>query len=58
LSFRDEDLNFPKLLFRAWFYFRQGYNLYLAFLVGFASNIVVLFRLVLVLSIDAVTRCL
>jgi len=45
LSFRDEDLNFPKLLFRAWFYFRQGYNLYLAFLVGFASNIVVLFRL-------------
>jgi len=32
-------------LFRAWFYFRQGYNLYLAFLIGFASNIVVLFRL-------------
>jgi len=45
LSFRDEDLNFPKLLFRAWFYFRQGYNLYLAFFVGFASNIIVLFRL-------------
>jgi len=32
-------------LFRAWFYFRQGYNLYLAFLVGFASNIVILYRL-------------
>jgi hypothetical protein len=32
-------------MFRAWFYFRQGYNLYLAFLIGFASNIVVLFRL-------------
>jgi len=38
-------LNFWKSIFRAWFYFRQGYNLYLAFLIGFASNIVVLFRL-------------
>ena len=32
-------------MFRAWFYFRQGYNVYLAFLIGFASNIVVLYRL-------------
>jgi hypothetical protein len=32
-------------MFRAWFYFRQGYNLYLAFLIGFASNIIVLYRL-------------
>jgi hypothetical protein len=38
-------VNFWKVLFRAWFYFRQGYNLYLAFLIGFASNILVLFRL-------------
>ncbi|HYU87241.1 MAG TPA: hypothetical protein VEL52_00900 [Candidatus Bathyarchaeia archaeon] len=38
-------MNFWKALFRAWFYFRQGYNLYLAFLIGFASNIIVLFRL-------------
>jgi len=38
-------LNFWKLLFRAWFYFRTGYGLYLAFLVGFASNIVVLYKL-------------
>ena len=38
-------MNFWKAIFRAWFYFRQGYNLYLAFLIGFASNIVVLFRL-------------
>ncbi len=38
-------MNFWKALFRAWFYFRQGYNLYLAFFIGFASNIVVLFRL-------------
>ncbi len=32
-------------MFRAWFYFRTGYGLYLAFLVGFASNIVVLYKL-------------
>ncbi len=32
-------------MYRSWFYFRTGYNLYLAFLIGFASNIVVLFRL-------------
>lgn len=38
-------MNFWKLLFRGWFYFRQGYNLYLAFFVGFASNIIVLYRL-------------
>ena len=38
-------MNFWKLLFRSWFYFRTGYNLYLAFLIGFASNIVVLFKL-------------
>jgi hypothetical protein len=38
-------MNFWKALFRAWFYFRQGYNLYFAFLIGFASNIVVLYRL-------------
>jgi len=38
-------LSFWKLVFRAWFYFRQGYNVYLAFLIGFASNIVVLYRL-------------
>jgi hypothetical protein len=38
-------VNFTKAFFRAWFYFRTGYNLYLAFLIGFASNIVVLYRL-------------
>ena len=32
-------------MFRAWFYFRTGYGLYLAFLIGFASNIVVLYKL-------------
>jgi hypothetical protein len=38
-------MNFWKVIFRAWFYFRQGYNLYLAFLLGFSSNVVVLYRL-------------
>jgi hypothetical protein len=38
-------VNFWKVLFRAWFYFRTGYNLYLAFPIGFASSIVVLYRL-------------
>ena len=38
-------MNFWKVLFRAWFYFRTGYNLYLAFPIGFASSIVVLYRL-------------
>ncbi len=38
-------MNLWKLLFRGWFYFRTGYGLYLAFLIGFASNLVVLFKL-------------
>jgi len=42
---RSTKLNFWKLVFRAWFYFRQGYNLYLAFVIGFASNIVILYKL-------------
>ncbi len=42
---RSTKLNFWKLIFRAWFYFRQGYNVYLAFLIGFASNIVILYKL-------------
>jgi len=38
-------LNFWKLLFRAWFYFRTGYGLYLALPIGFASNAVILYKL-------------
>ena len=34
-----------KLLYRAWFYFRIGYGTYLAFFVGFASNIVIIYAL-------------
>ncbi len=32
-------------MFRGWFYFRIGYNTYLAFLIGFASNIIVIYKL-------------
>jgi hypothetical protein len=38
-------LNFKKLIFRSWFYFRTGYNTYIAFFIGFASNIIVIYRL-------------
>ncbi|OLB71016.1 hypothetical protein AUI06_04990 [archaeon 13_2_20CM_2_52_21] len=38
-------MNFWKLLFRSWFYFRIGYNTYFAFLIGFASNIIVIYKL-------------
>jgi hypothetical protein len=41
----EDQVNFWKALFRAWFYFRTGYSLYLAFPIGFASSIVVLYRL-------------
>jgi hypothetical protein len=43
--FESEKLNFWRLLFRAWFYFRTGYGIYLAFLIGFASNLVVIYKL-------------
>lgn len=33
------------MLYRAWFYFRIGYSTYIAFFVGFASNIVVIYAL-------------
>jgi hypothetical protein len=38
-------VNFWKLLFRSWFYFRIGYNTYLAFLIGFTSNVIVIYKL-------------
>jgi len=38
-------LNFWKLLFRSWFYFRIGYNTYFAFMIGFASNVIVIYKL-------------
>jgi hypothetical protein len=38
-------LNFSKLLYRSWFYFRTGYNTYIAFFIGFASNVIVIYKL-------------
>jgi hypothetical protein len=38
-------VNFSKLLYRSWFYFRTGYNTYVAFFIGFASNIIVIYKL-------------
>jgi hypothetical protein len=38
-------MNFSKLLFRSWSYFRTGYNTYLAFFIGFVSNILVIYKL-------------
>ena len=38
-------LNPMRLLYRAWFYFRIGYSTYIAFFIGFASNIVVIYAL-------------
>ena len=38
-------MNFSKLLFRSWFYFRAGYNTYIAFFIGFSSNIIVIYKL-------------
>ena len=38
-------MNFNRLLFRAWFYFRIGYGTYISLPVGIASNLVVLYEL-------------
>jgi hypothetical protein len=38
-------VNISKALFRAWFYFRTGYNTYIAFFIGFASNVIVIYNL-------------
>jgi hypothetical protein len=38
-------VNISKALFRAWFYFRTGYNTYIAFFIGFASNVIVIYKL-------------
>ncbi len=34
-----------RLVFRAWYYFRTGYGIYIAFIVGFLSNVVVIYKL-------------
>ncbi len=46
-------LNIEKAVFRAWFYFRQGYATYFAFLIGFLSNIIVIYSLSIKPAIDS-----
>ena len=38
-------MNFEGMIFRSWFYLRVGYGIYIAFLIGFVSNIIVIYKL-------------
>ncbi len=46
-------LNLRRVLFRAWFYFRTGYSLYIAFPLGFISTVIVIYSLGIKPVIDA-----
>jgi hypothetical protein len=38
-------MNFERIIFRSWFYLRVGYATYIAFFIGFVSNIIVIYKL-------------
>ncbi len=38
-------MNFERIIFRSWFYLRVGYGTYIAFFIGFVSNIIVIYKL-------------
>ena len=38
-------MNLERMIFRSWFYLRIGYGTYIAFLIGFLSNIIVIYKL-------------
>jgi hypothetical protein len=38
-------MKFERIIFRSWFYLRVGYGTYIAFLIGFVSNIIVIYKL-------------
>ena len=40
-------MNIKRLIFRAWYYFRIGYGTYIAFPLGFASTMVIIYELAL-----------
>lgn len=40
-------MKLSKLIFRAWYYFRIGYGTYIAFPLGFASTMIVIYELAL-----------
>lgn len=39
------ELNFRKVVFRSWFYFRVGYATYIALLIGIGGNLLLFYRL-------------
>jgi hypothetical protein len=41
-------MKFSKLIFRSWYYFRIGYGTYVAFPLGFASTMIVIYALAIV----------
>lgn len=41
------NLNLRRAIFRAWYYFRIGYGTYIAFPLGFASTMVIIYELAL-----------
>ena len=41
-------MNLERMLFRAWYYLRIGYGTYIAFFIGFASNVIVIYKLAVV----------
>src|SRR2546427_9856576 len=41
-------MNLERMLFRAWFYLLIGYATYISFFIGFASNIIVIYKLAVV----------
>src|SRR5712664_1717325 len=41
-------MNFSRLIFRSWYYFRIGYGTYVAFPLGFASTMIVIYALAVV----------
>ena len=41
-------MKFNKLIFRSWYYFRIGYGTYVAFPLGFASTMIVIYALAIV----------
>ncbi len=40
-------MNLKSLIFRSWYYFRIGYGVYVAFPLGFASTMIVIYELAL-----------
>lgn len=40
-------MNLKRLIFRSWYYFRLGYSTYVAFPLGFASTMIIIYELAL-----------